>query len=150
MTNGSGYYIIDAFTCGRGGTGRRARLRILWLTPCRFNSCRPHQIYGMLHKTRQYPVYFLLSWIIILRFSRFLPRLVRILVRTFGDRRGGKIPVFSREISGFERCDFTYRCRRKRKPSDVYRAAFAICGSGQKSNTTFCICSHMNLSGKCV
>ena len=29
--------------CGRGGTGRRARLRILWFTPCRFNSCRPHQ-----------------------------------------------------------------------------------------------------------
>ena len=28
---------------GSVGTGRRARLRILWLTPCRFNSCRPHQ-----------------------------------------------------------------------------------------------------------
>ena len=30
--------------CGRGGTGRRARLRILWVTPCRFNSCRPHHV----------------------------------------------------------------------------------------------------------
>ena len=79
LTNGSGYYIIDAFTCGRGGTGRRARLRILWLTPCRFNSCRPHHLCGMLHKTWQYPVYFLSFWIIILRFSRFLPRLACVL-----------------------------------------------------------------------
>ena len=51
--------------------------------PCRFKSCHPHHLYGVLHKTRQYPVYFLLFWIIILRFSRFLPRLVRVLVRTF-------------------------------------------------------------------
>ena len=79
LTNGTGYYIIVPFTCGRGGTGRRARLRILWLTPCRFNSCRPHHLYGMLYKTWQYPVYFLLFWIIILRFSRFLPRLACVL-----------------------------------------------------------------------
>lgn len=30
--------------CGYGGTGRRNRLRIYWrLSPCRFNSCYPHQ-----------------------------------------------------------------------------------------------------------
>ena len=51
--------------------------------PCRFKSCHPHHLYGILHKIRQYPVYFLPFWIIILRFSRFLPRLVRVLVRTF-------------------------------------------------------------------
>ena len=28
--------------CGYGGTGRRARLRIWWGTPCRFDSCYPH------------------------------------------------------------------------------------------------------------
>ena len=27
---------------GRGGTGRRAGLRIPWGNPCRFDSCRPH------------------------------------------------------------------------------------------------------------
>ena len=28
--------------CGRGGTGRRARLRCVWLTPWEFESPRPH------------------------------------------------------------------------------------------------------------
>ena len=31
--------------CGRGGIGRRARLRSVWLWPCEFKSRRPHFIY---------------------------------------------------------------------------------------------------------
>ena len=50
LTKASVWYIIMFVKCGRGGTGRRARLRILWVTPCRFNSCRPHQIGGFLRK----------------------------------------------------------------------------------------------------
>ena len=32
--------------CGRGGIGRRARLRSVWLRPCEFKSRRPHLIYS--------------------------------------------------------------------------------------------------------
>ena len=31
--------------CGRGGIGRRARLRSVWLRPCEFKSRRPHLLY---------------------------------------------------------------------------------------------------------
>lgn len=31
--------------CGRGGIGRRARLRSVWLRPCEFKSRRPHLMY---------------------------------------------------------------------------------------------------------
>ena len=32
--------------CGRGGIGRRARLRSVWLRPCEFKSRRPHLMYS--------------------------------------------------------------------------------------------------------
>ncbi len=32
--------------CGRGGIGRRARLRSVWLRPCEFKSRRPHLLYS--------------------------------------------------------------------------------------------------------
>ena len=32
--------------CGRGGIGRRARLRSVWLRPCEFKSRRPHFMYS--------------------------------------------------------------------------------------------------------
>ncbi len=34
--------------CGRGGIGRRARLRSVWLRPCEFKSRRPHLMYSAL------------------------------------------------------------------------------------------------------
>ena len=34
--------------CGRGGIGRRARLRSVWLRPCEFKSRRPHLMYSRL------------------------------------------------------------------------------------------------------
>ena len=34
--------------CGRGGIGRRARLRSVWLRPCEFKSRRPHFMYSVL------------------------------------------------------------------------------------------------------
>ncbi len=34
--------------CGRGGIGRRARLRSVWLRPCEFKSRRPHLMYSSL------------------------------------------------------------------------------------------------------
>ncbi len=34
--------------CGRGGIGRRARLRSVWLRPCEFKSRRPHLPYSVL------------------------------------------------------------------------------------------------------
>ena len=32
--------------CGRGGIGRRARLRSVWLRPCEFKPRRPHLMYS--------------------------------------------------------------------------------------------------------
>ena len=42
--------------CGRGGIGRRARLRSVWLRPCEFKSRRPHFMYFVLTAMKKKPV----------------------------------------------------------------------------------------------